>query len=119
MEWKDVLKQEDLFMDGLTFDEYVNRMRSEDEKREAEKTPLQKLYYVMSGYLDAELPGQLRDLLEDERFKDVDEDYKRDIDSAIGDVESAIYEVDYTIQDLLQKEKERLKDEKAKKEAKS
>ena len=117
MEWKDVLKQEDLFMDGLTFDEYVNRIRSESEKREAEKTPLQKLSEVMSGYLDAELPGQLRDVLVDERFKDVDEIYKREIESAISDVESAIYEVYYTIEDKVKQEKARLKDNK--KEVKS
>tara|TARA_R100000734_G_C3297483_1_gene88504 strand:+ start:49 stop:408 length:360 start_codon:yes stop_codon:yes gene_type:complete len=119
MEWKDILKQEDLFMDGLTFDEYVNRMISESRKREAEKTPLQKLYYVIDGYLDARPADELRELLEDERFKGLNENDKRDIEIAISDMESAIYEVDHTIQGLLEKEQTRLKDEKAKKETKS
>ncbi len=49
MKWKDVLKEEDPM-------DYLNRVMAEDRKKQAEKTPLQKLYYVMSGYLDAKLP---------------------------------------------------------------
>jgi len=103
----------------MEFDEYVNRRISERDKKEAEKTPLQKLYYVMGGYLDARLADELREVLESERFKDIDATDKREIESAISDIESAVYEVDYTIQVLLEKEKKRLKDEKTKKETKS
>ena len=118
MEWKEILKEEP-FMDGLTFQEYLDRMTSEREKREAEKTPLQKLFGAMSGYLDSQLPEELRDVLEDERFKDLNENDKRDIDLAISDMESAIYEVYHTIEGKVEEEKARLKDDKAKKEAKS
>ena len=69
MEWKDILKEEDPF-GGMEFDEYVNRRISERDKKEAEKTPLQKLYYVMGGYLDARLADELREVLESERFND-------------------------------------------------
>ncbi len=57
----------------------------------------------------------MREVLEDERFKDVDKRYKQEIDSAVSDVESAIYNIDYIIQDLLEGEKKEAQGRKSQK----
>lgn len=110
MEWKKIIKYEEERYDalgGLTLSEYVARMNSESEKKEM--TPLAKLYRSMQSYIDTTIADEMSRVLNS--HEDIDNNASWEISSAISKVEEAIYEVDYVIQDLMEEEKNRLKEE--------
>lgn len=112
MEWKKIIKYEEERHDalgGLTFSEYMARMNAESEKKEREMTPLVKLYRSMQSYIDTTIADEMSRVLNS--HENIDNNASWEISSAISKVEEAIYEVEYVIQDLMEEEKNRLKEE--------
>ena len=74
-------------------------------KEENKRRPMQELSRALLGMFDTDLAYELRQVLNDERFKDLNKEYKPQIDEAIGRIEDAIIELKYTLQDKVAQER--------------